>query len=583
MTRPMPPSPVSATVATAQAAITPGNVDYAIGLNWTAPSQNDPAKSGVACSGAGCSADGTKIPTLETIRYRVARGLTSNFNPNTPGDGVIVLDIPSKSQPSPPPAPGSPASWSDSPLTSIFPPGTCIQYYYRVQAQDRCAANPNYNASGLTTDSVSDWSPALTSSGQIGKAYDAGPGVQASAPPTIAVDSTKSLCPAIGTCTIYLNWLQSTTDNAGHAIGVDKYRISRFKKIITDTDYVLDTTFGTSGYVNQSGASQTNNGTVSLIDSAPAADVNGQPLYYKYIVAANDCRLGIDSAPAYYPSLCTVNPVIVEVGATNGSATGDSPAQAWVLNSGDTITVTPPASGGITIANVQFSLYTYPGLVLVNSLTRTAAPFTYTYGDQSDNQIYYMRILVTSSTGCTETHVKYIQDQQAASCAIVNQTAPVPAEATSGSIVTASAILTIKNNASETLTLNNQSYSLTFLDPDGNHSDIKLTSVVFSTVVGALTNSWTDTPTTSLSPGTYTRNFPTASPVLTVAAGANLTATVRWQYAKKDSSGKDKAPIALSPLTKLCIGYTIASESSVVKKCNVVGQAASSVNPSTCD
>nr|MDP9361500.1 prepilin-type N-terminal cleavage/methylation domain-containing protein [Acidobacteriota bacterium] len=266
MTRPKPPSGVSATVATAPASITPGNVDYAIGLNWNAPTQNDPGKAGTNCSGAGCSTDGATIPVQETIRYKVARGLTDTFDPDK-GEGVIVLDISTKSQPAVVP-PGSAVSWSDSPSSAgaIFPPGTCVPYYYRVQAQDRCAANPNYNVSGQTKDSVSDWSPAAPNAGQGGKAYDAGASVQAAAPPTISIDTTKSLCPVVGLCTIYLNWGQVTTDNAGHAIGVDKYRIRRFKRIITDIDYTADTSFGTNGYVDQSGASQTNSGTISYTD-----------------------------------------------------------------------------------------------------------------------------------------------------------------------------------------------------------------------------------------------------------------------------------------------------------------------------
>ena len=579
MTRPKPPSSVSATTATTPASVTPANVDYAIGLGWASPAQNDPATAGVACSGSGCVADGATIPAQEIIRYKVSRGLTPTFDPDK-GEGATVLDVLTKSQPAVVP-PGSGVAWSDSPLTSIIPPGTCVPYYYRVQAQDRCASDPSYNASNKTKDSVSDWSPAYPVSGKTGQAYDAGAGVQASAPPTISIDSNKSSCPVNGTCTIYLSWSQVTTDNAGHAIGVDKYRISRFKKTnVGNDDYKADTSFGTNGYVDQSGASQSNSGNVSYVDStAPAADTNGQPLYYKYIVTANDCRLGLDSGPAYYPSLCTpqIYPDIKASGASN-SGTGDSPFQAWVLGYGDTITVSQ-SSGGPAIKSVKFTVYTYPGLKLADDFALdSAAPFTYTWLAQTDLQIYYVKIVVTSAD-CSEEHVKYVQDEQAAACAFTNQAAPVPSESVQGSTVTATAILTLKNNGADTMTLNTQTYSFTFLDPDGNHSDIKLTSVVFSSASGT----FTDTPTTSLAPASYLRNLPTGSPSLTVLTGANLTVTIRWQYAKKDSAGKDKAAITVSPLTKLCIGYTIPSELNVAKKCNAVGQAANSANPNSCD
>ncbi|HXH94473.1 MAG TPA: prepilin-type N-terminal cleavage/methylation domain-containing protein [Thermoanaerobaculia bacterium] len=586
-TRPLPPSGLAATKATTQAAITPGNVDYAIGLSWFAPSQNDPAKSGSNCTGGGCATDGTTIPPQEVIRYKVARGLTSTFDP-TKGEGVIILDISSKSQPAVV-APGSSVPWRDTAagLSSLFPPGTCVPYYYRVLAQDRCAANPKYNASGQTSDSVSDWSPAVGSLTQVsGQAYDAGPTVKASAPATVNIGAA-SLCPAIGTCTIYLNWSQVGTDNAGNAIGVDKYRIQRFKKIVTDPDYTLDTSFGTGGYLDQSGKSQINTGILSYTDSPPGADSNGQPLYYKYIVTANDCRLGIDSAPAYYPPLCApqINPDIQQNGAKSATS-GDSPSQAWVFNSGDTITV-KPASGGVAITKVVFSLYTYPGLVLVDTKTPAASPnFVYTYGDQSDNQTYYMKMDITSSTPCTETHVKYIQDQPAASCSFQNQAAPVPGEsAGQGSALIATSTMAITNGGADTMTLNSQSYQLTFIDPDGNHADIKLLSVTFSTVVSGTTNVWTDTLTTPPGPSTITHFFPTASPVLTVAASGTLTVTVKWTYSKQDNGSppKNRPPIAKSPMTKFCIGYTIPSEAGVVKKCNAVGQAASSLNPTSCD
>ncbi|HEX3071538.1 MAG TPA: prepilin-type N-terminal cleavage/methylation domain-containing protein [Thermoanaerobaculia bacterium] len=587
MTRPLPPSGLKATTATAPAATTPGNVDYAIGLTWNSPTKNDPAKSGSNCTGGGCATDGSTIPPQEVIRYKVIRGLTPTFDP-TKGEGVTVLDISTKSQPAVV-APGSTVLWRDTAAgsNSIFPPGTCVPYYYRVLAQDRCAANPNYNASGQTNDSVSDWAPVVGNLAQVsGQAYDAGPGVQASAPATVSFGAS-SACPAIGTCTIYLNWSQVGTDNAGNAIGVDKYRIQRFKKIITDPDYTADTTFGTGGYVDQSGQSQINSGILAYTDSAAAADSNGQPLYYKYIVTANDCRLGIDSAPAYYPPLCSVNPVIVQVGAQSNTSTGDSPSQAYVFNSGDTITVTPPVSGGITISKVKFTVYNYPSLTLVDDYpVITTAPFRYAWSDRSDLSVYYVKIEVTSSSGCTETHVKYVQDQQAASCSFQSQTAPVPTESTSGATVTATTAspqFTITNGASDTMTMNGQSYSLTFADPDGNHSDIKLISVQFSTVVAGVTNTWTDTLTTPATPGTVTRFFPNASPVLTTASAGTLKVTIKWQYAKKDSSGKDRSPISISPLTKFCIGYTIPSEAGVAKKCNAVGRAVTTANPVSCD
>jgi len=275
-----------------------------------------------------------------------------------------------------------------------------------------------------------------------------------------------------------------------------------------------------------------------------------------------------------------VNPVIVQAGATNSAASGDTPAQAWIFNAGDTITVSPPVSGGITISNVQFDVYAWPSLTPVETKVVAAAPFRYAWTDRTDNVVYYVRITVTSSTGCKEVHIKYVQDQQAAVCAFTAfATSPAPSETTSGSTSTAIVTMSIRNGGLDPMALNLSSYSLTFIDPDGFHSDIKLVSTGWTTTV----NTWTDTLTTPSGPATVSRFFPTASPALNVAVGTNLTMTVRWQYSKQDSGGHNKPPLTLSPLTKLCIGYTIASEPGVTKRCNVVGQAANTNNPNSCD
>jgi prepilin-type N-terminal cleavage/methylation domain-containing protein len=584
-TRPAPPSAVAASTATRPSAQDPTNTDYAISLQWTAPKTNDPAKSNVTCTGSGCSSDGTAIPPQENIRFRVARGVTSAFDP-AKNEGVIILDVATKGQPGPL-APGSPVPWQDSPKGSLFPPGTCVPYYYRVQAVDRCASNPAYNSSGKATDSVSDWSPAWPAAGQAGQAYDAGAGVQAAAP-TVSIDSSKSLCGASGNCTIVLNWTAVTTDNASNAIGVDKYRITRYKKIITDASYTLDTAYGTNGNFDVAGASQTNSGTVSYTDStAPAVDsATKQPLYYKYTVTANDCRLGVVSDPAYFPALCTVNPQITAAGQTGG--TGDTPQQPWVMNGGDTITVTAPI--GVTIKTVAFDVSSWPDMTAVESKTVLASPFIYSWTDRTDSTVYYVRITVTSSTGCVETHVKYVQDQPGAPCSFINQTPPTPSNNGTTGVVTSSQDFTITNSGTDTMTLASKSIGITWADPDGKHSDMTLVSVVFGApAVGKPPKSYASTVTLSPanSSGTVATAFPVDMPQ--IAASGVFTISIRFQYTattgkgtKQDPTVNVDPPLTITPLKKICLDYTIPSEATT-KHCNLVGQSATTGNPTTCD
>jgi prepilin-type N-terminal cleavage/methylation domain-containing protein len=585
-TQPGPPTAFRATFATSPHSTTPANTDYAIGLTFKSATTNNPAVANSVCVGT-CSMDARTIPIGETIHYRIYRGTTDTFDPHaTPAQGVKVADF----NGTPGGNPNTDLAWLDSPATSAFPPGTCVSYYYRIESVDRCALYPaGGNAAGSTSVSAITPDPAAGSAAQvIGKAFDAGSGIQAAKPGYLKVDTTVSNCPlAVNSlCTIALQWPAVTSDSAGSAIGVDKYRIKRQRKIITDTGYSDDTTFGTAGVFDKSGYSQLGTGLMTFTDTtAPALDSNGQPYYYQYTVTANDCRPGIESDPAKFPSLCTVNPVIVQAGASNyanGASGGDTPGTAWTFNYGDTIKVSPP-DATFTITKVVFDVLAWPSLASVDSATvngpiTAANPAAYSWTDRSDNQIYYVKITVTSSTNCTEMHVKYVQDQQAAACAFTNRAGPVPSETTAGSTSTGSGTMTITNAGSDPIVFAGKPISITFIDPDGLHADIRLTQIVWSTGVFSSTDSvgsFNSNPPTALAPGTYTRSVPANMP--NIAAGGTFSVTFRWQYAKRD------APIARTPLTKFCINYTIASEPGVTKKCNAVGQSGTTLNPTSCD
>jgi hypothetical protein len=48
-------------------------------------------------------------------------------------------------------------------------------------------------------------------------------------------------------------------------------------------------------------------------------------------------------------------------------------------------------------------------------------------------------------------------------------------------------------------------------------------------------------------------------------------------------SGRPSLPANPSPITKTCFSYRILSEPTVTKKCNLVGQIATTANPVNCD
>ncbi|HSY47826.1 MAG TPA: prepilin-type N-terminal cleavage/methylation domain-containing protein [Thermoanaerobaculia bacterium] len=631
-TKPMAPAVASITTANA--------TNYAITLGWTSPSTNDPSVATATCVGAGCTTDATKIPPQEQISYRIYRGVTPNFDPSVAGQSVPVLTTGGASQPIVT-SPGSPVVWNDSPTTSAYPPGTCTQYYYRMQAADRCVASNSYNASNNLNDSLSTLAPLVGQSATVAVMANDVSSAQATAPLAFKANTATSVCPAPSStnCEIDLQWGKTITDSAGNAIGVDRYRLTRYRKKQADPSFVLDTTFNGSGTLDVKGFSQASSGTATYSDlSAVAIDtVDSKPWYYEYSVAANDCRLGQVSARADFPTPCSVNPIIVESGASNAGATADSPGTAWIMNAGDSINVSPP--GGVTLTSVKFDVTTYPAGTAVDSQTKIASPFTYTWSDRSDNQIYTVKITVVTSTGCTEIHIKYVQDQPAASCSFASQGLVAYSSATAGSTTTLSETYTVTNTGTDPMQVASEPISVTWVIPAGDttHNDITIDSIAYpattdnftgvgpgtisrtipasiGNIAGSLTLSGTVATagttaivgtgthfTTELAVGyaifitgegprvvatitndthlTLTAAAATTASGLSATRGGTLAITIRWQYRKQD----DPPALAGQPLTKVCLAYAIASEPGVTKFCNLVGQAASSNNPGSCD
>lgn len=596
-TTPLPPTDLKATEFTSPKSSDPSAIDNTVRLDWTAASQNDPNTANLTCSGANCNSSGASIPSQEMIRYQVWRGTDPMFQ--VPAQAVPVLQFGMTQPPSA--GPGSPMTWDDSPMTSAFPPGTCVQYYYRIMAADRCVANPAYNTSGNISGSVSLSYPndIANERGIPGLAHDAG--VKASAPPTFSINGLASACPQPPStnCEVVMNWSKVTTDSGGNALGVDKYRIVRYHKKMTDIGFILDSTFDAANgrpYIDVGGFSQTAPGTATYTDnSGPAIDPgDGRPWFYRYTVEANDCSGGVPSAPADYPTLCSVNPTITQANSQNPSASGDSPQQAWIMNSGDTITVLPP--GSVTVQDVTFEITNYPaGTPVGLPIVRPApGPYILTWSDLVDQQVYQIKITVNLVGGCAEVHVRYVQDQQSAPCAFANQNpAPVialavPSSNSASTLITVSEVFTVANTSSEVLTLGGNVVKITWGLPTGDvrHTDMKLTSIVWGTNTDNLSP-----PVTVATPAptqtTTTRPIPAT---ITIPANGSLNVTVRWQYLKNDDCPGFNCPaydvslsLSSAPITKMCIDYSIAIEPGVIKHCNLVGQAVSTANPTSCD
>src|ERR1051325_10142660 len=440
-----------------------------IPLSWKAPKDNDPAKSALVCSGTGGSTDGGAIPApQEVVKYNVYRGTDANFNPDN-GEGIKVLDFTTLSQP-PQGAGGATVPWADTGMNnaSLAPPANCTPYYYRVKAMDRCYKQATWNAGGTTADSISDYYPAIGNPA-IGPFQSTYGGAAPAVPPTITVDKTTPMAsgcpdptaPTSTNCRITLQWNKSTSDTANPAVPIraDCYVITpaqRLQQVVGD--FKTDTSFHSNGQyeincksgVCASGYSQSPpSAPAEFIDLPPMLDSDGQVLEYQYRVAAKNCSLYSGVSPnsiseaakdpnptVIYPG-CSVQPTIVQNGASNyanGTVGGNSPQDPWIFNSNDIVMVTPPS--GVTVKDVKFALFNWPSGSLVGTELSPApsgspATYTYTYSDQTDSQIYLLRIIVdivdSQGKDCQEVHVKYIQDQQQAPCVFTSlASAPGP-------------------------------------------------------------------------------------------------------------------------------------------------------------
>lgn len=469
-----------------------------ITLRFTAPSTN--ATTAMSCAGSATVTTAANIPSQELIKFQIYRSTDSSFNPDN-GQGTMVLDFDTPSQPSGT-TPGGPVTWIDKerasasdPIQSLAAPASCVQYYYRVRAMDRCSRNNAMNVSNTTADSISDWFPAINQAALGGMATS----TRVPANPTgLVIDNTISACPFSGNnCKIALSWNKVTTDSGGVGLAVDTYTIKRERRIQGTVAYLADATFNVSGFASTPGTTATYNDTGAIYQDL----VSGLGVYeYRYSVAADVC--GTPSAgfsnTAEYPG-CALNLSVASSAAT-GAGTSGAP---WVMGYGDTLAVST-ASG--TLASVSFQIMA--GGVNIGSATTIANPGPYVldWSNLTDNVVYQVWITVIDNTGCQMTLVRYVQQEAAAACSFqdlstagrpgapptpsLSNTGPQPRSVTFNFAYSNAAnnnFAITNNQGSDAMKLNvaaagslpafRGSFDLTWADVNGLHRELTLASV----------------------------------------------------------------------------------------------------------
>ncbi|HEU4887274.1 MAG TPA: hypothetical protein VFV49_05260 [Thermoanaerobaculia bacterium] len=442
-------------------------------------------------------------------------------------------------------------------------------YYYRIVTVEYCAAANSYNTSNSTANSLSAATPATGNNGILGKSGASGTPAtpvnlkaapNSPATPPLGMIATECNI-AMNVCDVSLGWSEVTQDTTGNTIAIDEYEIERTQY----QDGVATgppTTFSMSGALAQSGS------TVLYIDSGVQHhDGGGLNLEYKYRVRAiqtSPCPSGAFSAYVDYPPPCTfTGSIVVQTGASSGD--GLTPASAWVMNGGDTLTVVPPGGTNLTMTTMAVA---DPTGTVINVQADSTSPITFNWGNQTPSTIYAVTFTMTNDATppCTEQLVRYVQQEPLPACVLTTF-------ADDNAILVNTATkyqmrLDLVNGGAEDLTLT----GLNFVwNPPNN---IEWNSIKFPSAAGA----------TVTGPGTATSYVVDLDPkpnqlsTSDITVSANNTRSILINMAKTQAN-PDVDP---SDIDSICVQYKLASLPGSTFSCQILPDADAD-NPTSCN
>jgi prepilin-type N-terminal cleavage/methylation domain-containing protein len=399
-TKPNPPASLTATNSIDGTA-----VENKVVLSFPASTTNAASNRTLSCTPSG-TPSAPDIHPLETIRYRIWRGTSANFDP-TAGQGQLILDSTSAALLQPSGAPGTNLTFEDSATTSLAAaggPANCTTYYYRIQAYDRtCSTNAAYNTPNDVNISFSDVFPPIGTDAIRGESTtDRIPAAPASL--TVAPHPQTKCLPGPNTCDITLEWPKVTTTVPVSApITVDHYKLRRYKKKAAGAwpatpDAVIDIT-GVAAMAGTNGSYEDEN-----LEYRDPGD--NERWYYRYILTADLCgQESTDSPPVEYPTTCLTASV------SSSAAGAGSDLDPFLADNTDSITFSPATA----VTNVKFDVYLHvdppdPSATPVYTTTLTSAPYSITWPGGTDLQLYRVVITATTAT-CQELFEVYVQDQ----------------------------------------------------------------------------------------------------------------------------------------------------------------------------
>jgi prepilin-type N-terminal cleavage/methylation domain-containing protein len=541
-TTPNPPAAITASGGNGGPALT-----NKVHLTWTAPVTN--ASGSPSCT----SGTPSVLAYIREIKgYRVYRGTNANFNAPGPQATLVVDEN----------ASGSAAPQTDGYGNYTYDDNTAqcgIQYYYRVQTVEWCAASAAYNTSLNVNDSFSAMGPDNAANGILGQVGTSGIPrapvnlqVAPLAPVAPPQGMTNSACnaaipPGSGTCyPINLMWSKVTQDQGNNTIQIDSYDIERTQLLFGVVQPGQPTTTTITGALAMPGSS------VTYTDTAPMHTVLNLDYTYSYRVRARQgtggsCPAGAWTLPVIFPPPCSFSgSVIVETGATLGD--GLTTLTPWIMNAGDTIQVQPPA--GTTFVNTSMQIADQNNNI-INTVVTGTSPANFTWADLSQG-LYTVTFSMTNSAfpPCTQQLVRYIEQQPIPVCTLTTF-------ATNSTVLSNTATpnqlqMKLINTGSDPITLTGMDFVWT--QPSINHGGVLLwNSIVFPSSSSIAVNSGTSgNGNIVLSFGVSLSPRPGTVTAGDVTVPANGSENILFNFS---STHVNVTPIAPSDINSICISY----------------------------
>lgn len=552
-TSPSPPSALAATGGTGGAA-RPNEIV----LTWTPPTTNAAGQLVNQTIAGVTSADpGGPIPA-EFHTYKIYRSTTPNFTPvdtGNPGANEISTAAPNVLS-----ITGNTVRFTDR---SVL---TCVTYYYRVRAVERCGET---SCSGCNTGGavgVSDVHPATGTDGAAGVSTASA----APATPTALVTMPGSECTG-ATCTILLRWAKVKTDVAAppNTINIQRYVLTRTRYIGAAVDTSTTPHGPATVEIVANDPSPSTGTTLDYTDSPPAK--NGSTDYsYRYTVRAEQCpdtsttpatyMTSAESPAVWFPCAFAGSGITIGVTLTL-DGDGMTPSSAWLTNN--------PASNvvvdGTDLASAQALLQA--GTSTIDLGTQTGAPpYNFPLVAAEVGELYTLIVIARDAAGCTATYVRYVEEGTATGCCLA-------AYANDTNVIRYAPGQTYVDIAFKNLCAQNLEISSVELKWDpviaGNTTSTTLSNIEFpSTGTGTAVRILNDTAAAgSTALRTITTTPPTAAspPARTTVDAESEHYVIRVNFNKILTN-------ANAPITSFCVIYTRPGVDVSNQNCRIIPQ-----------